>query len=121
MKKTNIEKLPDSETTPNAVEEGPMEKEERRDGYRRENFYKYDSVRPELLKAIDEKLTAKEAAEKLRISVSTFHKYRGLLSTEMNKPLSTPEELAFLNRKKNSQISTPPLTQKQTAAQERKP
>lgn len=70
--------------------------------HRKPNYWKYESVKPRLREELENGNSTKEIAECLKISIPTFHKYKGLLSAEDNRIYKTREENGFLNSKKSN-------------------
>lgn len=73
------------------------------------NYYKYHLVKDQLANELQTEQPAKQIAEKLNISVGTFHKYKSLFQMEKGQQFATIEERAFLERMKASAPNPPPV------------
>lgn len=72
----------------------------------RENYYKYQNVKARLEEELQVEQTARQIAEKLKIAVSTFHKYRNLLQLEKKQQFMTSDERTFLEGMTSSYLIT---------------
>lgn len=73
------------------------------------NYYKYHLVKDRLGEELQTEQPSKQIAQKLKISVSTFHKYKSLFQMEKGQQFATIEERAFLEKAKASSPNPPPV------------
>ncbi len=67
--------------------------------YITENYRKYSFIKKDMIKVLQEDVGAKEAAQRLNLSLTTFYKYKNLLNAEEGLSLTTRVERSFLRRK----------------------
>ena len=72
----------------------------------RENYYKYHEVRDSLEEELQVEQPARQIAGKLKIAVSTFHKYKNLLQLENGRQYMTSDERFFREKLEAASAST---------------
>lgn len=73
----------------------------------RENYYKYHIVKERLEEELQVEQPAHQIAGKLKIAVSTFHKYKNLLQLENGRQYMTSDERSFREKQEAASTSTP--------------
>ena len=73
----------------------------------RENYYKYHIVKERLENELQVEQPAHQIAGKLKIAVSTFHKYKNLLQLENGRQYMTSDERSFREKQEAAAASTP--------------
>jgi hypothetical protein len=79
---------------------------------RKENYCKYSQVQNQLLKYLEDGVSAKLTAKLLHISLPTFYKYKSIASIETGKIYTVQEETAFMEREKRKRDKDSLLNQK---------
>ena len=75
----------------------------------RHNYYKYHEVRERLEEELQVEQPAHQIAGKLKVSISTFHKYKNLLQLEKGRQYMTSDERAYREKAADASANTPAL------------